>query len=79
MSVKVRFLGILREFQPEADENGFWIIPADGRTIQQVIDETGVEQSPWEYVPTVNGDNQYKNYVLKDGDELDFITTFIGG
>jgi len=78
MSAKVRFLGILREYQPEADENGFWIIPA-GKTIQQIIDETHLDETPWEYVPTVNGDNQYRSYVLKDEDQLDFITTFIGG
>jgi molybdopterin converting factor small subunit len=79
MGVKIRFLGILKPYQPQEDENGFWVVPADGRTIQNVIDETGVEDTPWEYIPTVNGDNQYRKYVLKDGDQLDFVTTFVGG
>ena len=78
MSAKVQFLGLLKEFQPERDDSGFWYLPS-GTTIQEIVDMTGVQNGTWEFVITVNGGSVLRNYPLADGDEVIFSTIFLGG
>lgn len=78
MSAKVRFLGILKEYQPKADANGFWTVEP-GRSVKSIEEESGVEATQWEYFVLVNGEPTLRAYELKDGDVLDFTTIFAGG
>lgn len=78
MGAKVRFLGLLKDFQPESDADGVWRVPS-GKTIQDIVDETGVQGGKWEFVITVNGDSVRRSYALADDDEVIFSTIFLGG
>ncbi|MCL2539319.1 MAG: hypothetical protein FWE66_03175 [Oscillospiraceae bacterium] len=78
MSAKIRFLGVLKEFQPESDENGAWQVPA-GKTVQEIVDECGIKSGIWEYYITVNGKSVLRESKLNDGDEMIFSTLFLGG
>ena len=78
MSAKVRFLNNLKPHQLETQADGAWHVPS-GTTIQDIVDRSGVEQGGWEFAYTVNGTAQLREYVLKEGDELVFMSPFIGG
>jgi sulfur carrier protein ThiS len=78
MSATVRFINNLREFQPEADEDGVWRVPS-GRTLQELVDQSGIDNSMWEYAITVNGKGVLRSYALEDDDEVVFISPFVGG
>lgn len=78
MFANVRFLGLLKEFQPESNEDGYWTVPV-GTTIKDIADSTGVDSSKWDFVITVNGQSVLRSYPLKENDELLFTTIFLGG
>ena len=78
MSATIRFLNNLKPFQPEADADGIWRVPP-GKTIQEVVDQSGVEGCGEEFMYTVNGGAVLRKYALKDGDELIFMSPFAGG
>ncbi|MCL1830562.1 MAG: hypothetical protein FWG21_03940 [Oscillospiraceae bacterium] len=78
MGARVRFLGLLKEFQPDSDDQGFWKVPI-GTTIKEIAEKTGVDSSKWDFVITVNGESVLRSYALKDNDELIFSTIFLGG
>ena len=78
MGAKIRFLGLLKEYQPESCDDGSWLVPP-GKTIQEIVDQTGVQTGKWEYVITVNGESVLRSYMLQDADEVIFSTIFLGG
>ena len=77
-NAKVRFLGLLKEFQPESNADGYWDVPA-GTTIKEIAEKTGVDSAKWDFVITVNGESVLRSYPLKENDELIFTTIFLGG
>ena len=78
MNANVRFLGLLKEFQPESNEDGYWFVPV-GTTVKEIAERTGVDTAKWDFVITVNGQSVLRNYALKENDELIFNTIFLGG
>ena len=78
MEARVRFLGLLKEFQPESNDNGFFMVPV-GTTVKEIADASGVDSSKWDFVVTVNGESVFRSYALKENDELVFATIFLGG
>lgn len=78
MGAKVRFLGLLKDYQPESDENGIWYVPP-GSTVQDIVDKSGVKSGKWEFIVTVNGESVRRHYELADGDDVIFSTIFLGG
>ena len=78
MGAKVRLLGPLRQYQPEADEQDVWIVPA-GTTVKQLFEQTKLDDLPWEITVTLNGAGVLRRYELKDDDELVFTALFLGG
>ena len=78
MSAKVRFINNLKQFQLETGEDGAWHV-SPGRTVQDVVDQSGIDKSMWEYAITVNGKGVLRSYVLKEDDEVIFISPFVGG
>ena len=78
MGAKVRFLGLLKEYQPESNTDGVWIVPV-GTTIKDIAEQTGVDSAKWDFVITVNGQSVLRSYQLQADDELIFSTIFLGG
>jgi len=78
MGAKVRFINNLKPHQLETSDDGAWNVPS-GTTIQDIVDRSGVEHGGWEFMYTVNGHAQLRAYALRDGDELVFMSPFIGG
>ena len=78
MGAKVRFMNNLKEFQLEAGDDGAWHVPP-GTTLQEVVDMSGIDKSMWEYAITVNGRGVSRAHALEDGDEVIFISPFVGG
>ena len=78
MSALVRFINNLKPYQLESEADGAWHVPS-GTTIQEILDQSGLEKSSWEFAYTVNGEAVLRKYELKDGDELVFMSPFLGG
>ena len=78
MEAKVRFLGLLKEYQQESNSEGYWMVPV-GTTIKEIADKTGVDSTKWDFVITVNGESRLRSYQLQEHDELVFTTLFLGG
>jgi len=78
MQAKVRFLGLLKEYQLESNDEGYWMVPV-GTTIKDITDRTGVDSTKWDFIITVNGESMLRSYKLQENDELVFTTLFLGG
>ena len=78
MSARVRFINNLKEFQLETGDDGAWHVPA-GVTLREIVEMSGIDKSMWEYAITVNGRGVPRAYALEDGDEVIFISPFVGG
>ena len=78
MVAKARFLNNLKEFQLKTEEDGSWHVPP-GTTLQELVDQSGIDKSMWEYAITVNGTGVSRSYALKEGDEVLVISPFVGG
>ena len=78
MGATVRFLGLLKKYQPEVEKSEGWVVKP-GTTIQEIMDFTGINSTEWPFVYTVNGESILRAYELKDGDEVVFSTLFLGG
>ena len=79
LSVKIRFLGVLKDFQPCENAAGIWEANLAGKTIDELLTSTGMAEQGWDYVALINGDTARQGYVLKDDDRLDVMTTIAGG
>ncbi len=77
--VKVTFLGPFGNLMPEEDDNGYWNVEADGKTVEELIQSTKVKDSKMGYSILVNEVKQPKEYVLKDGDSLSIFPLFYAG
>ena len=79
MGAKARFINNLNKYQLETAEDGAWHLPL-GITVQEVITQSGIEKSGVEdFGYLVNGSTVFRSYALKDGDELVFMSAFVGG
>ena len=78
MGAKIRFLGLLKKYQPENEADDEWIVKA-GTTVNDIFDVTGINSTEWPFIYTVNGHSVLREYELREGDELIFSTLFLGG
>lgn len=79
MSVKIRFFGPLKQYQPFSDDNGVWVADANGKTIADVIAQSPLSNSGWDFIQVVNGQSVDRQHILENGDNLDVMSTLVGG
>lgn len=78
MSVKIRFIGVLKKYQPAEGEDGFWEVAAN-RTMAEILAETSVEEILIGFIVLVNGLRKSKDYLTQDGDVINLMPLISGG
>ena len=77
MSIKVKLVGLLREYAPQGDSVDFE--GASGRTVAEVMAHLGIPLTLVS-IMLVNGRHvKDQNYVLEEGDELTLLPPIGGG
>lgn len=79
MSVKIRFLGPLKQYQPLLDGSDVWVADVEGKTIADVVSQSPLSESGWDFMQLVNGQSVDREYILANGDSLDIMPTLVGG
>jgi molybdopterin converting factor small subunit len=79
MSVRIRYLGMLKKYQPAKNDGEYWETDSAGKTIGEVLASTDLAGVPITYTLLVNGFRKDKNYVLQDGDKVNVIAMVAGG
>lgn len=79
MSVQIRLLGVLKTFQPSENEEGWWEIEAQGKTIEEILSTTNLSKSNIGYIVLVNGIRKSPRYILKEGDKVNIMPLVAGG
>ena len=77
--VKIKYYGILKPCLPSIEADGFWHAEVAGKTIGEVLDETGASKSNAGKTLLVNAHRVDTSYVLKDGDTLTVMPLVAGG
>ncbi len=79
MSVQIRFLGILKKIQPSDNGSGFWEVDGEGKTLEELLNTTGLRQSNIGYTAIVNGIRKPQSYALRTGDKVNIMPLVAGG
>jgi len=77
--VKIKYYGILKPCMPNVSEDGFWHADAAGKTIEDVLKETGALNNNAGKTLLVNASRKDMSYVLSDGDTLTVMPLVAGG
>lgn len=77
--VKIKFFGILKPCLPTPEEDGYWHADRAGRTIGEILEETGAGDKAPTVVLLVNRIRKTPDYVLKDQDTLTVMPLMPGG
>jgi molybdopterin converting factor small subunit len=79
MGVRIRYLGILKKYQPAENAAEYWETDCAGKTIGEVLAETDLAGVSMTYTLLVNGFRKDKDYVLQDGDKVNVVAMIAGG
>ena len=79
MSINVRFLGPLKQYQPSANDAGMWVVDAEGKTITYVLAQSSLMENEMDFMQLVNGKSVNREYILAEGDKVDIMLTLLGG
>lgn len=79
MSVRIRYLGMLKKYQPAENAAGYWETDSAGKPIREVLAETDLASALITYTLLVNGFRKDKGYVLQDGDIVNVVPMVAGG
>ncbi len=78
--IKVKFMGPYRNLMPaEKDEDGYWVVDASGRTIEDFLEGTPVKEHFMHASTVVNSYPKEGDYVLEEDDVLLVIPLFAAG
>lgn len=79
MAVKIKFLGVLKKHQPNANAAGYWEVEAREQTLDAVFASTVLAETQIGYVILVNGLRKPRDYIVQDGDEIMVMPMIAGG
>ncbi|MFI3172916.1 MAG: hypothetical protein R3Y58_11215 [Eubacteriales bacterium] len=77
--VKVKFMGPYRSLMPEKDEDGYWVVDAQGQSIEHFLENTPVKEHFMNCSVVINSWPKQKEYILQDEDVLLVIPLFAAG
>ena len=76
---KIKFYGIMKKYMPEVAEDGFWHCDGEGKTIGDLLTESGATTEKVGMTILVNRVRKDQEYVLSDGDTVTVMPLVAGG
>ncbi|MTI79686.1 MAG: MoaD/ThiS family protein [Firmicutes bacterium] len=78
MPVKIRFLGVLKKYQP--GEGEYWVVSdAVGTKVSDLLNKVLAEEKMVGYIVIVGSVRKEKDYVLQEGDVVTLMPLITGG